>query len=129
LFTSVGCALCHTPAMNTAAAVANGNEGVPSAALSNKPVRLFSDLLLHHMGSGLADGINQGAAGPDEFRTAPLWGVGQRIFFLHDGRTGNLIHAIRLHAGQGSEANQIVENYFQLGPQDQQDLINFLRSL
>lgn len=129
LFTSVGCALCHTPAMNTGAAIANGNEGVPSAALSNKQVRLFSDLLLHHMGTGLADGITQGAAGPDEFRTAPLWGVGQRVFFLHDGRTGNLIQAIRFHASQGSEANQVVGNYFELGPQDQQDLINFLRSL
>jgi CxxC motif-containing protein (DUF1111 family) len=41
------------------------------------------------MGSNLADGIKQGAAGPDPFRTAPLWGVGQRLFFLHDGRTSS----------------------------------------
>jgi CxxC motif-containing protein (DUF1111 family) len=125
----VGCALCHTPVLNTGAAIANGDESVPSAALSNKQVRLFSDLLVHHMGILLADGITQGAAGPDEFRTAPLWGVGQRIFFLHDGRTGNLIQAIRFHASQGSEANQAVENFRELGSQDQQDLINFLRSL
>jgi CxxC motif-containing protein (DUF1111 family) len=129
LFTSVGCALCHTPALNTGAAIANGNESAPSAALSNKQVPLFSDLLVHRMGTGLADGITQGAAGPDEFRTAPLWGVGQRIFFLHDGRTGNLIQAIRFHASQGSEANQVVDNFLELGSEDQQDLINFLRSL
>ena len=91
--------------------------------------RKILDLLLHHMGVGLADGITQGAAGPDEFRTAPLWGVGQRVFFLHDGRTSNLIQAIRFHASPGSEANLVVWNYFLLGSQDQQDLINFLRSL
>jgi CxxC motif-containing protein (DUF1111 family) len=129
LFKSVGCALCHTPALTTGAAIADGNESAPSAALSNQPVRLFSDLLVHHMGAGLADGITQGAAGPDEFRTAPLWGVGQRIFFLHDGRTGNLIRAIRVHASEGSEANQVVENFLALSSQDQQDLISFLRSL
>jgi CxxC motif-containing protein (DUF1111 family) len=81
------------------------------------------------MGTGLADGITQGGAGPDEFRTAPLWGVGQRVFFLHDGRTSNLLQAIRFHASAGSEANQIVQNFAALSPQDQQDLINFLRSL
>src|SRR5437762_14333604 len=53
-------------------------------------------------GSGLADGINQGAAGPDEFRTAPLWGVGQRLFFLHDGRTSDLLQAIWDHSSPGN---------------------------
>jgi CxxC motif-containing protein (DUF1111 family) len=129
LFTSVGCALCHTPAMTTATTVANGDEGTASAALSNQTVNLFSDLLVHHMGERLADGVTQGAAGPDEFRTAPLWGVGQRIFFLHDGRTTNLIQAIRWHASEGSEANRVVDNFFDLGTTDQQALINFLRSL
>jgi CxxC motif-containing protein (DUF1111 family) len=81
------------------------------------------------MGRGLADGITQGSAGPDEFRTAPLWGVGQRIFFLHDGRTTNLIEAIRTHRSQGSEANRVIELFDRLRPQQQQDLINFLRSL
>ena len=81
------------------------------------------------MGAGLADGITQGAAGPDEFRTAPLWGVGQRVFFLHDGRTSNLIQAIVEHASPGSEANQVVTNFMTLSAGDQQDLINFLRSL
>ena len=129
LFTSEGCALCHTPVLMTGAAIADGDESAPSAALSNQPARLFSDLLVHHMGAGLADGITQGAAGPDEFRTAPLWGVGQRVFFLHDGRTSNLIQAIRFHASEGSEASRVVDNFLGLGPRDQQDLINFLRSL
>jgi CxxC motif-containing protein (DUF1111 family) len=129
VFTSVGCALCHTPTLKTGVAVANGDEGTASAALSNQPANLFSDLLLHHMGTGLADHITQGAAGPDEFRTAPLWGVGQRIFFLHDGRTTDLVQAIRLHASTGSEANRVVNKFLGLRPQDQQDLINFLRSL
>jgi CxxC motif-containing protein (DUF1111 family) len=97
--------------------------------MSNQQARLYSDLLVHHMGVGLADGISQGGAGPDEFRTAPLWGVGQRVFFLHDGRTSDLIQAIRYHASQGSEANQIVRNFAALSAKDQQDLINFLRSL
>jgi CxxC motif-containing protein (DUF1111 family) len=51
------------------------------------------------------------------------------VFFLHDGRTSNLIQAVEYHAGSGSEANQVVQNFMRLSPQDQQDLINFLRSL
>jgi len=129
LFTSTGCALCHTPMMMTGKAIASGSYLAPSAALSNQPANLFSDLLVHHMGVGLADGITQGAAGPDEFRTAPLWGVGQRVFFLHDGRTSDLVQAIRQHASPGSEANLVVMNFLGLSPQDQQDLLNFLRSL
>ena len=60
-------------------------------------MNLYSDLLLHHMGATLADNIVQGNAGPDEFRTTPLWGVGQRLFFLHDGRTDDLMVAILDH--------------------------------
>jgi CxxC motif-containing protein (DUF1111 family) len=129
LFTSVGCALCHTPQLTTGTAAANGDEGTASVALSKQPANLFSDLLVHRMGERLADGITQGAAGPNEFRTAPLWGVGQRVFFLHDGRTTNLIQAIRFHASEGSEANQVVDNFFDLSTGDQQALINYLRSL
>src|SRR6267378_1462355 len=69
-----------------------------TSALSQKPANLFSDLAVHHMGSNLADGITQGGAGPGEFRTAPLWGLGQRLFFLHDGRTSDLLHAIGAHS-------------------------------
>ena len=75
------------------------------------------------MGSNLADGVSQGGAGPDEFRTAPLWGLGQRIFFLHDGRTSDLVDAIREHASQGSEANTVISNFRQLSPQQKQDLL------
>jgi CxxC motif-containing protein (DUF1111 family) len=87
------------------------------------------------MGSGLADGVTQGTANGNEFRTAPLWGVGQRIFFLHDGRTKDLMEAIQAHksAGnskyQGSEANAVVDNFFQLNEGQKQDVLNFLRSL
>ena len=129
LFVSVGCALCHTPALTTGRAMASGSATLPSPALSNQTAALFSDLLVHHMGAGLADGITQGAAGPDEFRTAPLWGVGQRVFFLHDGRTSDIVTAIRDHASEGSEANRVVQSFRALSAADQQDLVNFLRSL
>ena len=120
-FVEIGCALCHTPSFTT------GNSAV--AALRNKAVNLFSDLLVHDMGVGLADGVSQGEAGPREFRTAPLWGLGQRIFFLHDGRTSNLVRAIREHASSGSEANEVITNFNNLGDSRKQDLLNFLRSL
>ena len=128
-FATIGCAHCHTPSFTTSKMIASGSSTSPSAALSNRPVNLFSDLLVHHMGKGLADGITQGGAGPDEFRTAPLWGVGQRIFFLHDGRTSNLVQAIEAHKSHGSEANKIIERFNRLRIEEQQDLINFLRSL
>ena len=81
------------------------------------------------MGQGLADSVSQGGAGGDQFRSAPLWGLGQRVFFLHDGRTANLVTAITQHASSGSEANAVVQNYYQLSPSQQQALLNFLRSL
>ena len=122
LFGTIGCALCHTPTLPTAPSSV-------TAGLSQVDANLFSDLLVHHMGANLADGVSQGNAGPDEFRSAPLWGLGQRIFFLHDGRTKDLVDAIRQHAGPGSEANAVVHNFHRLSPQQQQDLLNFLRSL
>ena len=127
-FTDVGCALCHTPTLKTAVKTT-------IAALSDKTVNLFSDLALHQMGPGLADDILQGAARGDEFRTAPLWGLGQRIFFLHDGRTTDLVAAIRAHQSGGnskfgpSEANKVIDNFNNLRDDDTQDLLNFLRSL
>jgi len=81
------------------------------------------------MGTGLADNVSQGGAGGDQFRTAPLWGVGQRIFFLHDGRTSSLITAINAHGSNGSEANTSLNTAAALSLSQQQDLINFLRSL
>lgn len=129
LFGKVGCVHCHTPSFTTGRMIASGSSMKPSAALSNRPVNLWSDLLVHHMGRDLADGITQGAAGPDEFRTAPLWGVGQRIFFLHDGRTSDLIVAIEDHKSRESEANKVIERFNKLHAREQQDVINFLRSL
>ena len=127
LFDEVGCALCHTPTLHT------GNSAV--AALRNQPVNLYSDLLVHDMGPGLADGVTQGQAGPREFRTAPLWGLGKRLFFLHDGRTSDLREAIQAHRSghyltrNESEANAVVVNFNKLQDEQKQDLLNFLRSL
>ncbi|HXK02807.1 MAG TPA: di-heme oxidoredictase family protein [Verrucomicrobiae bacterium] len=133
LFTTTGCALCHTPTLTTGTS--------SSAALSNVKANLYSDLALHNMGSNLADGVSQGGAGPTEFRTAPLWGLGQRLFLLHDGRTSDLMQAIKAHAScsqaptttssgcMPSEANQVIGLFNQLSNSQTQDLLNFLRSL
>jgi len=127
VFTEIGCALCHVPSMTTGRS--------STAALSGKPARLFSDLLLHRMGARLADGITQGVAEGDEFRTAPLWGLGQRIFLMHDGRTTDLVEAIEMHASVGkdrlppSEATAVIARFRTLGEDKKQDLLNFLRSL
>jgi len=128
-FARIGCIHCHTPSFTTGKMIASGSSTVPSAALSNQTVNLYSDLLVHHMGKGLADGITQGGAGPDEFRTAPLWGVGQRAFFLHDGRADNLVEAIRAHKSPGSEANKVIEQFDRMRTQERQEIIDFLRSL
>jgi CxxC motif-containing protein (DUF1111 family) len=122
-FAAAGCALCHTPSMTT-----DASDFAP-AALSGVRANLFSDLVLHHMGTGLADGISQGNAGPDQFRTSPLWGIGQRVFFLHDGRTSDLLQAIEAHASPGSEANGVIRQFRNLTATQRQDLLNFLRSL
>jgi CxxC motif-containing protein (DUF1111 family) len=137
LFEQVGCALCHSPALKTGAS--------NFAALSEVKYLPYSDFALHHMGSGLADGIDQVAAGPDEFRTAPLWGIGKRLFFLHDGRAPDLLQAIEEHTsgnncqghnanrppklGCSSEADGVIRNFKMLTPAQIQDVLNFLRSL
>ena len=152
LFNKVGCALCHTPAFKTPG-VADPKSpaqeiGPATIALRGKQVNLYSDLLVHHMGATLADNVVQGNAGPDEFRTTPLWGLGQRLFFLHDGRTSDLSVAIRDHASQRfsdggdnpskdrdsfrygpSEANAVVERFESLSEIDKQAILDFLRSL
>jgi CxxC motif-containing protein (DUF1111 family) len=122
IFSGIGCGMCHTPTLTTGT-----SSFVP--ALNNANANLYSDLLVHAMGSNLADGVSQGTAAGNEFRTAPLWGLGQRIFFLHDGRTSNLLDAIEQHASSGSEANQVIENFNALPDTQQQNLLNFLRSL
>jgi CxxC motif-containing protein (DUF1111 family) len=152
LFNQIGCALCHSQTLTTNKQNGNGASGGAEDTLFNAlagvAIHPFSDYAIHHMGSTLADGINQGGAGPDQFRTAPLWGLGQRIFFLHDGRTSDLLQAIAAHASSGnncvatqssasssqsqtcgSEANQVIQNFNNLNPSQQQDILNFLRSL
>jgi CxxC motif-containing protein (DUF1111 family) len=121
-FSNIGCALCHTPTMTTA-------QSSEATALSGVPANLYSDLLVHNMGVGLADGVSQGGANGQQFRSAPLWGVGQRVFFLHDGRTSDLAEAIRQHKSHGSEANQVIDNFENLSHRDKKNLILFLRSL
>ena len=121
LFNSIGCSLCHSPTLSTGPSIFTG--------MSNVTYNPYSDFALHHMGTGLSDGIHQGAAGPDQFRTAPLWGLGQRLFFLHDGRTSDLIQAIQSHSSSGSEANVVVHRFNSLSASQVQDLLNFLRSL
>jgi CxxC motif-containing protein (DUF1111 family) len=123
LFKSVGCAVCHTPTINSTQA----SNITPS--LGNARVHAYSDFEVHHMGTGLADNVSQGGAGGDQFRTAPLWGLGQRIFFMHDGRTSDLLAAIDEHRSNGSEATQVQENFASLTAGQQQQVLNFLRSL
>ncbi len=120
-FNAIGCNLCHSPTLTTGTAIFTG--------MSNVAYHPYSDFALHDMGTGLADGIHQGSAGPNQFRTAPLWGLGQRLFFLHDGRTSDLIQAIHAHSSNGSEANMVIRKYDSLKPWQVQDLLNFLRSL
>jgi CxxC motif-containing protein (DUF1111 family) len=120
-FERVGCVLCHSQTLTTSQSFSTG--------MSYVQYHPFSDFALHHMGTNLADGVNQGMATGDEFRTAPLWGIGQRLFFLHDGRTSDLLDAINQHASPGSEANQVVRSFHHLSSTEQQNILNFLRSL
>jgi CxxC motif-containing protein (DUF1111 family) len=122
LFSAIGCTACHTASLKTAASAITPGLGSVTASL-------FSDIEVHHMGTGLADNVGQGGAGGDQFRSAPLWGLGQRIFFMHDGRTNNLLAAIEAHEGNGSEANNVEANFNSLTASQQQDILNFLRSL
>ncbi len=121
VFANIGCQGCHTQSLTTGKSVIGGQ--------SNVTFQPLSDFALHSMGNGLADGVSQGNASGTEFRTAPLWGVGQRLFFLHDGRTNDLNVAIEQHASNGSEANAVIQNYNMLRPADQQALLVYLRSL
>jgi CxxC motif-containing protein (DUF1111 family) len=122
LFSQVGCQYCHTPALTT-------DPKSRIAALAGQTANLYSDLALHQMGDNLADGISQGEAVGNEFRTAPLWGLGQRLFFLHDGRRTDLALVIEDHRGKKSEANEVIKHYDHLSESDKQNLLNFLRSL
>jgi CxxC motif-containing protein (DUF1111 family) len=122
VFNAIGCAACHTASLTTTTSSI-------TPGLNNATANLFSDIEIHHMGTGLNDNVSQGGAGGDQFRSAPLWGLGQRIFFLHDGRTSNLLTAIAQHSSSGSEANGVIANFNALSAANKQNLLNFLRSL
>jgi len=117
VFDAIGCAACHTPTLNT------GPNSI--TALANQNVNLYSDLLLHDMGSS-ADGIAQGVAGTKEMRTSPLWGIRVRQLFMHDGRATTLQQAILGHAGEGTSSTQA---YTRLSAIQQSQLIAFLSTL
>jgi CxxC motif-containing protein (DUF1111 family) len=126
-FINVGCSSCHI--MNQATGNAALIDTTANPTVSNITITPFSDFAVHNMGTGLADGVSQGNADGNQFRSAPLWGVGQRTFFLHDGRTNNLLTAIEQHASTGSEANGVIAQFNMLSTTDQQNILNFLRNL
>ena len=117
VFANIGCAACHTPSMTT------GRNAV--AALSVKTVGLYSDLLLHDMGS-LNDGIAQAGARANEMKTPPLWGLRVTAPYLHDGRAPTVDQAIRAHDG---EARIVRDRYGALSPVQRQQLLDFLNTL
>jgi CxxC motif-containing protein (DUF1111 family) len=121
VFEAIGCDGCHTETLTTGAST--------TVARANVGFSPYSDFAIHRMGTNLADGVLQGIAAGDEFRTAPLWGAGQRLFFLHDGRTADLNQAILSHASDGSEANGVVARFNALPEDSVVDLLKFLRSL
>jgi CxxC motif-containing protein (DUF1111 family) len=134
-FQTIGCAQCHITSLQTAAKASlsvdfpvplGSGHSAGSVALSNQTAFLYSDLLLHQMGSELADGVPQGQATGSQWRTTPLWGLSHKTVYLHDGRTSDLGAAIEAHGG---EATIVIENYNALSPADQANLLAFLESL
>jgi CxxC motif-containing protein (DUF1111 family) len=124
VFGEVGCDACHTPVLQT------GFSRMP--ALSNRPVTLYSDLLLHDMGEALADGRPDGDASGREWRTTPLWGLrllrdflNGDAFLLHDGRARTIEEAILLHGGEAQGAR---DRFAGLGPADRAALLDFVGS-
>jgi len=116
VFAAIGCASCHVPQLTTG----------PSAnpLFDRKPVNLFSDLLLHDIGTG--DGIEQDGASGNEIRTPALWGLRMRRPLLHDGNAATPLHAIRAHQGEAAESSK---NFAALTAEDQRCLLAFLNSL
>ena len=120
LFDEIQCSSCHTPMMKTSP--------MAPAPLNDREVWLYSDLLLHDMGAALADNAPEGLGLPTEWKTAPLWGVGQTEKpLLHDGRAGrDFAKAIDFHGGEAEDAKRRFQN---LSPADQAALIAFLKKL
>lgn len=124
-FNAIGCENCHKQSLRT------GNSAI--AALANKEIAPYTDLLLHDMGSGLDDGYTEGNAKTFEWRTPPLWGLGLsknsqggEYFLMHDGRARSINAAIQLHGGEAAISRA---NFNQLSADDQVALIKFLESL
>jgi CxxC motif-containing protein (DUF1111 family) len=128
VFNQVGCAVCHTPNIQSAppGTIINGGEEITSAALGNKIYHPFGDFLLHNIGTG--DGIVQagGQSTRNLMRTAPLWGLRTRNRFMHDGLSFTLNDAIQRHNNQGATARN---NFNARSGADRANLIAFLRSL
>jgi CxxC motif-containing protein (DUF1111 family) len=122
LFDSVGCAVCHVRTLRTRAVW-------PTPQLAGIDAPVFTDLLLHDMGEGLADGQEEAAAGPRDFRTAPLIGLSYLPAYLHDGRAGTLRAAILAHGSPGSEAAATIQRFEALGAADQEALLAFVAGL
>ncbi|AKF10705.1 Putative thiol oxidoreductase [Sandaracinus amylolyticus] len=122
VFEEIGCATCHLPSMRT-------RDDHPVRALRDVDAAIYSDLLLHDMGDGLADGIEEGAASGREWRTAPLVGVRHLRGLMHDGRARTVREAIDAHASEGSEANEVVARWRALGEDEQRALITFVEAL
>jgi CxxC motif-containing protein (DUF1111 family) len=125
IFTQIGCVSCHKPTLKT------GFSNIES--LSNKEFHPYTDLLLHKMGGNLAEDYTEGNAKNDEWRTAPLWGLGLAkvsqggdYFLLHDGRAKSIEEAIAYHGGEASTRR---DNYYALSESDKNALIKFLQSL
>lgn len=125
LFMTIGCNGCHKHELKT------GNS--PIAALSNKTIAPYTDLLLHDMGPALDDGYTEGSALTAEWRTPPLWGLGLspnsqggQFFLMHDGRAKSIQEAISMHGGEATSSR---DQYLQLSQQDADKLIKFLKSL
>jgi CxxC motif-containing protein (DUF1111 family) len=123
LFARVGCAACHVPSWQT------GSDGQPAA--SGQTIWPYSDLLLHDMGAGLADQVGEGDAAPAEWRTAPLWGIGdatrdpRRTSLLHDGRARSIVEAILWHGGEGQPARDV---FVRMPAQERDALLRFVAS-
>ena len=125
IFTQIGCVSCHKPTLKT------GFSNIES--LSNKEFHPYTDLLLHKMGGNLAEDYTEGNAKNDEWRTAPLWGLGLAkvsqggdYFLLHDGRAKSIEEAIAYHGGEASSRR---DNYYALSENDKNALLKFLQSL
>jgi CxxC motif-containing protein (DUF1111 family) len=122
LFSEIGCADCHVPRARTRA-------DHPIEALRDREVSLYTDVLLHDMGAGLEDGIEEAGASGREWRTAPLVGLRFVRGFLHDGRAGNVADAIAAHASEGSEASEVIARFEALDDDERDALVRFVEGL